>query len=97
MKITITARHFTASDQLREYTEKNVSKLTRFFDRITEIEVILTPFEDDNKPQSVEMIVRVPNDVLIAKEHELTYEKAVKSGVDNLTRQLKKYKDKKSS
>jgi ribosomal subunit interface protein len=96
MKITITARQFTASDQLREYTEKNVTKLGRFFDRITEIEVIFAPFEDDNKPQSVEMIVRVPNDVLVAKEHELTYEKAVKSAVDVLTRQLKKYKETKA-
>ena len=93
MKINITARQFTASDQLKEHTEKSLGKLSKFFDRITEIDVIYAPFEDENKPQSVELIARVPNDVLVVKEKEATYEQAIKAAVDVMVRQIKKYKE----
>lgn len=93
MKINITARQFTASDQLKDFTETTVGKLSRFFDRITEVEVIYAPFEDENKPQSVELIARVPNDVLVVKEHDATYEQALKAAVDVMKRQVKKYKE----
>lgn len=96
MKINITARQFTASEQLKEYTEKHVNKLSKFFDRITEVDVIFAPFEEDKKPQGVELISRVPNDVLVVKQQDATYEQALKAAVDIMSRQLKKYKEKKA-
>ncbi|RKY92000.1 ribosomal subunit interface protein, partial [candidate division KSB1 bacterium] len=42
MRVTFTARHFKASEQLRQYAENEVKKLKKFFDGIVDCDVILT-------------------------------------------------------
>ena len=94
MNITITARHFEASDNLKQYATDSVDKLNQFFDRIISCDIILRPSSDINSPQKVEMILKVPKKVLKATESAETYEKAISEAVDVLTRQLKRYKQK---
>jgi len=36
MRVNITARHYKAPDKLKEYAEKEVRKLTKYFDGIIE-------------------------------------------------------------
>ena len=42
MKLTTTARHFEASPELLEHTEKRLGKLKRFFDQILHVDVIMS-------------------------------------------------------
>ncbi len=94
MNISVTARHFEASQHLREFTVDSVDKLNQFYDRIVSCDVILEPTSSAKKPQKVELIVKVPRKVLTVSEAAETYEKAISTAVDVLARQLKKYKQK---
>ncbi len=94
MKTTFTARHFDASQQLKEYSVDAVQKLDQFYDRIVTCDIILEPTPDDEEPQQAELNVKIPQTLLNAKEQAPTYEQAMNRVVDNITRQLKKYKNK---
>jgi len=94
MKTTFTARHFESSTELHNYAEEAVQKLDQFFDRIITCDIILEPVPDDDEPQQAELNVKVPQKLLNAKEKAPSYEQAINKVVDNIARQLKKYKDK---
>lgn len=94
MKTSFTARHFDASPELHAYAEDAVQKLDQFFDRIISCDIILEPVPDDEEPQQAELNVKVPQKLLNAKETASSYEQAINKVIDNIARQLKKYKDK---
>lgn len=94
MKTTFTARHFDASKELHDYAEGAVQKLDQFYDRIIACDIVLQPVPDDESPKQAVLNVEVPQKLLNAKEQATTYEKAINDVVDNISRQLKKYKDK---
>jgi putative sigma-54 modulation protein len=94
MKTTFTARHFESSDELRMFAEDAVQKLDQFYDRILTCDIILEPVPDNEEPQQAELNVKVPQKLLNAKEKAPSYEQAINQVVDNIARQLKKYKDK---
>lgn len=95
MNIRFTARHFDASTNLKNYSEDAVTKLEQFYDRIVSCSIVLEPHADNENPQQAEIIVKIPNKVLTATEIAPKYEQAVLAAVDNLSRQLKRYKEKK--
>jgi len=94
MNITFTARHFEASTKLQDYSRDLVTKLEQFYDGIVACDIILQPTPKDDAPQGAEIIVKVPDKILTAQVASETYEKAVHDAVENLSRQLKKYKQK---
>lgn len=94
MKTTFTARHFDASEDLHAYAEDAVQKLDQYYDRIITCDIILEPVPDDEDPRQAELNVKIPQKLLNGKEKAPTYEQAINQVVDNLTRQLKKYKNK---
>ncbi len=94
MKTTFTARHFDASKDLHQYAEEAVQKLDQFYDRIIACDIILEPVPDDEDPQQAEINLKVPQKLINAKEQAPTYEQAINLVVDNIARQLKKYKNK---
>ena len=94
MKVSFTARHFTASNDLKEYCNQAVQKLNNFFDHITSCDVILEPASSSENPQKAEINVHVPSKVLTVSVAATTYERAVHDGIENLSRQLKRYKQK---
>ena len=38
MQVVITARHMTLTDQMKEHIERKASKLTKYYDRIQQID-----------------------------------------------------------
>lgn len=94
MKTTFTARHFEPSQELHEYSEEAVQKLDQFFDRIITCDIILEPVPNNENSSQAELNVKVPQKLLNAKEQAPSYEQALNQVVDNIARQLKKYKDK---
>ncbi|MEX0599249.1 MAG: ribosome-associated translation inhibitor RaiA [Rhodothermales bacterium] len=92
MQIQITARHFDADTDLKEYAGQKLAKLERFYDGITEAQVV---FGDDGTPgrtKSAEVIVHVYQQTLSATSNGSTHEDAVDQCVKALRRQIKKYK-----
>ena len=94
MKTTFTARHFDSTPDLHNYAEDAVQKLDQFYDRIITCDIILEPVADDDNPQQAELNVKVPQKLLNATERSTSYEQAINMVIDNITRQLKKYKTK---
>lgn len=94
MKTTFTARHFEPSEQLKDFSVDTVQKLDQFYDRILTCDIVLEPTPDDEEPQQAELNVKIPQKLLNAKATAASYEQAINRAVDNITRQLKKYKNK---
>jgi len=92
MHISITARKFTLNDDLREYVEKEVSHLDRFYDGVIDADVVLGW---EKRTRFVEITLKVNGVVLVAHDRSERMEKSIDSVVEKLERQLKKYKEKK--
>ena len=95
MNLQITSVHFDADVKLTTYIEKKMSKLSQYYDRIVDASVFLKLENSGQvKDKIVEVKLTVPREVLIAKETNKTFEAAADEVMDNLKRQLIKYKEK---
>ncbi len=98
MKLHIQSIHFDADKKLLEFIQEKCTKLDKFFDRITDGNVVLKIDKDTKGVGNkwVEIRINVPNDQLIVKEQSESFEESINQGVDNLKRQITKYKEKQS-
>ncbi|MBC3541850.1 ribosome hibernation-promoting factor, HPF/YfiA family [Rufibacter sediminis] len=95
MKLQIRSVHFTADQSLLDFLQKKLDKLDTFFDRIVSGEVVLRvqkPESHDNK--LVEVKVFVPGATLFCSEEAGTFETATDKAVEDIKKQLIRYKDK---
>jgi putative sigma-54 modulation protein len=95
MKLQIQSVHFTADQGLLEFLQRKLDKLDTFFDRIVSGEVILRvvkPESHDNK--LVEIKLFVPGATLFCKEEAGTFEIATDKALEDMKKQLIKYKEK---
>jgi len=91
MRIQVTARHFTADDRLQDYVLKKVSKLERYYDGITDIQIILT--RNPQVPEAeAEVLIGVFRQQLTARAEGATHEEAIDRCVDRARRRLYRYK-----
>lgn len=94
MKVQITAVHFDADQKLLDFIEKKTSKLSVFFDKITDAQIFLKLENSGQvKDKIVELKLMVPGDLLIASVTSKSFEAATDGAVDNMKRQLTKYKE----
>ena len=92
MQVLVTGRHIEVTEEVRDYVRAKAGKLSKFYDRIHEIEVVL---DQESAEISAEIIVRA--------DHKHTF---VASGTgpeiaplidvisEKIERQLKKLKEK---
>ena len=94
MNLQITSLHFDADQKLIDYIEKKATKLSQFSDRIIDSRVVLKLENSGQVREKIfEMKVNVPGDLLIASESAISFEAATDLGVDNMKRQLVRYKE----
>jgi len=92
MIVTIASRHMEVTPPLKTYAEQKANKLTKYFDRIQEIEVVIDNTKDQMR---VEMIVSAEhNNRFVAHHAEGDAYAAVDACVDKLERQLSDHKKK---
>lgn len=92
MQVSVTGRHIDLSPELRGYAENKASKLTKFYDRITSVEVILC---GEANGFEAEMIVKGKRkSVFVAKERGEDMYAAVDLVMDKIERQLTRHKEK---
>ncbi len=94
MKINTTSIHFDADQKLIDYIQRKTSKLDQFFDRIIDAHIYLK-LENSGQVRDkiVEMKLNVPGDVLMATEVSKTFKASADAAVDNMKRQLNRYKE----
>ena len=91
MKVDITARHFSPSDQLKEMVYEKQHKIEKFNNSITSCRVVLTKeanFED------VEIVIHSKGYHFVAHENSNNFEKSLITAVDKITIQVKKQHEK---
>jgi putative sigma-54 modulation protein len=95
MEIQIQSIHFKADQKLINFINEKVSKLNQYFEGIINGEVFLRLDKSDDSANKVaEIKLNVPGSDLYVKRQCKTFEEAIDSGVEALTKQIKKYKDK---
>ena len=76
MEIRIQSLKFDADQKLLDFVEKKVSKIGKFDDQITGVEVVLSLLEKpDNK--DVKLIVHIPGGSQVIERNAKTFEEAV--------------------
>lgn len=95
MEIRVQSLKFDADQKLLDYVEKKVSRIGRFDEGITSIEVALSLLEKpDNK--SVKIQAHVPGGHLVIERTARTFEEAVTDAVDLMKEKLVRNKEKRS-
>ena len=89
--VTISGRHMEVTEALKAYADQKAGKLTKYFDRIQEIEVILDASKDSTR---VEMIVNAEHNAMFIAHHDQGDAYACIDGcVEKLERQLTDHKE----
>lgn len=95
MNLQIQSIHFDADRKLINFIEDKVSKLDHFYDGIISREVFLRLEKSDATTNKiVEIKLNVPGNELYVKRQCKTFEEAIDTGVEALSRQVKKHKEK---
>ncbi len=92
MQVDVTGRHVSLSTDQTAYAEQKAEKLGKFFDGINHVKIT---FEREGDDLEAEIICTVSGGrTLVAVEKGRTVKESLESASDNMTRQIKKHKDK---
>ena len=91
MKIDITARHFTLSEDLRGIVYQKIQKILKFNSLIINCHIILTK---ESHHEKVEMILHLKGKDCIAIDSSDSFEKSINIVIDKIISQVKKQHDK---
>lgn len=89
MKVTITGRKISLRDSFKEYTQKKLKKVERFFGDDADAQVTVT-LEKDRK--TVEVTVKNKGTIYRAEETAYDLEEALDTVVDSIVRKIRKNK-----
>lgn len=93
MKISVSSKHGQLSDSVQQTIEQKVSKLPKYFDRTTAIDVIVD-LEHSDTP-IVELVVSAEEtDDFFASDNGSNVLNALDKVVSKIERQLRKHKEK---
>lgn len=92
MVVTVASRHMEVTPALKTYAEQKTTKLTKYYDRIQEIEVV---FDAGKSQTNVEIIVNAEHkNMFIAHHDEGDAYACIDGCVAKLERQLSEHKKK---
>lgn len=92
MQVSVIGRHIDLSPELRSYAETKAGRLTRFYDRLQSVEVIL---DGEANGFEAELVVKGKRkSVFVARERGEDMYAAVDLVMDKIERQLTRHKEK---
>ena len=92
MLTKITGRHMEVTDAIRDYTEKKITRLEKYYNRISEVEVVLDGEGMDHK---VEIIIKADNHQRFVVTHAGNdMYGCIDACIDKIERQLTRHKEK---
>ena len=95
MEIRVQSIKFNADQKLLDFVEKKFSRLEKFYDAVTSVDVALSLLPDhDNK--SVKVQVSIPGSTIVVEKNAKTFEDAVVDCADILKEKLVKVKEKRA-
>ncbi|MFY8084659.1 MAG: ribosome hibernation-promoting factor, HPF/YfiA family [Rubrivivax sp.] len=96
MNLTISGHHLDITPSLREYVLTKLERVTRHFDQVVDVSVLLTveKMKEKERRQKAEVTLRVKGrDIFVEQSHEDLYA-AIDQLMDKLDRQVVRHKDK---
>ena len=94
MNYNVRGENIEVTPAIREYVEKKVSKLARYFNEVPEANVNVNLRFNQDKTSKVEITIPLPQLVLRAEETNTDMYAAIDLIVDKLERQIRKHKTK---
>ena len=95
MEIRVQSIKFNADQKLLDFVEKKFSKVEKFYDAVTSVDVALSLLpEHDNK--NVKVQVNIPGNTIVVERNARTFEDAVVDCADILKEKLVKVKEKRT-
>jgi putative sigma-54 modulation protein len=91
MEVRTTARHFDLTEELKDFINKEINRLERYFDQIIDSHLIL---ELEGYRKSAELNLKVYGTVLISRHSSDDFRTSIEGALEKMERQLKKYKSK---
>jgi len=91
MNISITARGYKAPDRLKDYISSKINKKERVYEGVMDVDVILSY---EKQTQIAEFKLNTNNKKIIVTEKSDDIFKSIDLALDNMERQIKKYKEK---
>jgi putative sigma-54 modulation protein len=91
MNLNITGHHIEVTPAIREYVTEKISKVTRHFDQVIDVNVILSV---EKLVQKAEVNVHVSGKDIFVQAEDANLYAAIDSLTDKLDRQVVKYKEK---
>ncbi len=95
MNLTISGHHLDVTPALREYVLTKLDRVTRHFDQVVDISVLLTveKLKEKERRQKAEVTLHAKGkDIFVEQSHEDLYA-AIDQLMDKLDRQVVKHKD----
>lgn len=94
--VTIHTTKFTADQKLIDFINGKMEKLNQYFHKIISADVFLKLDSKGNSvnDKTVEVKLIVPGNSLFASTSDKLFEPAAEEAIDNVRRQLKRYKEK---
>ena len=93
MQINVSTRHGQLSEASQEKISAKAEKLTRIFDRLTAIEVIVDLSDETNPKVDLKVAAEHKHD-FVAHDQAETLMAAVDTAIEKMEQQLRKYKEK---
>jgi putative sigma-54 modulation protein len=97
MNLTISGHHLEVTPSLREYVLTKLDRVTRHFDQVVDVNVLLTveKQKEKEKRQRAEVTLHAKGkDIFVESSHEDLYA-AIDQMMDKLDRQVVRHKDRK--
>lgn len=94
MKINITARHFRAKASTQTFIKERISELDKYNENIIHTDVILSYDKPPADTKYCEVIIKLKEKTLTAKESAADFEKAIEFAINKIETRLYKLKDK---
>lgn len=95
MNVVVSSRHMDITPALKSFAEEKANKLTKYYDRIQEIEVVLDAGKEAKNQSHVEIIVNAEHrNMFVAHHDDDDAYAAIDACVDKLERQLSDHKKK---
>lgn len=94
MNITVTGRHLNVSDNLRDYAEKKIKKLEKYFNQLIDAHVILSSEKLD---RISEVVINGDGVQFHGKEKAADLHSAIDLLFEKMEKQIRRYKEKHQS
>lgn len=91
MEIRTTARHFELTPELKDFVDKEINRLERYYDHIINSHLIL---EEEGYRKSAELNLKVYGTILTSQHSSNDFRTSIEAALTKMETQLKKYKSK---